>query len=106
MVRALTGRILFGTAGFMLVFFLSLPAHTIATTLLRSAVSFIAFFVSGYVFQWMFAYISREPVQSKKKPSHSLDANELQPLMEGLTKEEAQQVAAYIRHMLHDEKDG
>lgn len=52
----------------------------------------------------MFAYIRKDPAKITVM-SQPVDENELQQLMKGLTEEEAQKVAAYIRHMLHNEND-
>jgi hypothetical protein len=98
-------NILLGIFGFMIVFLLSFSANSITTTLVRSTVTFVLFFLSGYVFRWMFAYIRKDPAKITSNLSDNMGEEELQQLMKGLTEEEAQKVAAYIRRMLHSEGD-
>ncbi|MBB5323649.1 TM2 domain-containing membrane protein YozV [Anoxybacillus tepidamans] len=98
-------NILLGIFGFTIVFLLSFSANSITTTLVRSTITFVLFFLSGYVFRWMFAYIRKDPVKITANLSNNMGEEELQQLMKGLTEEEAQKVAAYIRHMLHREGD-
>ncbi|MCL6586005.1 MAG: hypothetical protein K6T72_05690 [Anoxybacillus sp.] len=92
-----------GIFGFFIVFLLSFSANSITTTLTRSAITFVLFFLSGYLFRWMFAYIRKDPV--KLTVMSSAKEEDLQQLMKGLSEEEAQKVAAYIRHMLQNEND-
>jgi cell division protein YceG involved in septum cleavage len=101
-------NVFFGIAGFAIVFLLSFSANTFTTTIVRSAVAFSVFFLSGYMFRWMLGYIQKDSVEKAPKPSHNINIHnetELQQLMEGLTEEEAQKVAAYIRHMLQQGND-
>ncbi len=98
-------NVLLGILGFIIVFLLSFSANSMITTLIRSATTFILFFLSGYIFRWMLGYIQRDTMEATSRSSHDLNEEELQQLMEGLTEEEAKKVANYIRHMLRDEGD-
>lgn len=96
-------NILLGLFGFFIVFLLSFSANSISTTLTRSTIAFVLFFLSGYLFRWMFAYIRKDPVKITVMPPPQEE--DLQQLMKGLSEEEAKKVAAYIRHMLQNESD-
>ncbi|WP_027408709.1 hypothetical protein [Anoxybacteroides tepidamans] len=105
MVGTILFNVLFGIVGFIIVFLLSFSANTLTTAFVRSTISFAFFFLSGYLFRWMFTYIQKDLTGTAPILSHNMSENELKQLMEGLTEEEAQKVAAYIRHMLQNEEE-
>jgi hypothetical protein len=100
-------NILLGLLGFFIVFLLSFTGNTILTAFIRSSITFISFFLIGYIFRWMFAYIKADQGEMKKiansQPPVQKD-NEIEQLLNSLSDEEAQKVAQYIRSMLNDHR--
>jgi hypothetical protein len=98
-------NLMFGLFGFFLVFLLSFTGNTILTTFIRSFITFISFFLIGYIFRWMFAYIKRNQEEIKtvehSQPPMQKD-KEIEQLLNSLSDEEAQKVAQYIRSLLND----
>jgi hypothetical protein len=96
-----------GLFGFFIVFLLSFTGNTILTTFIRSFITFLSFFLIGYMFRWMFAYIKVDERDMKKvvnSQSPVQKDNEIEQTFNSLSDEEAQKVAQYIRSMLNDHR--
>ncbi|MBA2870829.1 hypothetical protein HNQ85_001099 [Anoxybacillus calidus] len=99
-------NLLLGLFGFFIVFFLSFTGNTILTAFIRSLITFISFFLIGYIFRWMFAYIVDQEEMKKIVNSQSpvQKDNEIEQFLNSLSDEETQKVAQYIRSMLNDHR--
>lgn len=101
-------NLLLGLFGFFIVFLLSFTGNTILTTFIRSLITFLSFFLLGYIFRWMFAYIvdqeEMKNITNSQSSSPVQKDNEIGQLVNRLSDEEAQKVAQYIRSMLNDQR--
>jgi hypothetical protein len=100
-------NLLLGLFGFFIVFLLSFTGNSLLTTFVRAFSTFISFFLIGYIFRWMFAYIKADKRENAKISDSQASVNkniEMEQLISGLSDEEAKQVAQYIRAILNDER--
>jgi len=66
-------NLLLGLFGFLLVFLLSVNTNTIETSILRGFVSFLGFYLFGFIFTWVIAYVFSDNNNYDKDTKHQIN---------------------------------
>ena len=102
-------NLVLGLFGFFIVFLFSLVANSFITALIRGMVALFLFYLAGFIFRWMFAYIKAERNENNHKldlhsPNVGKNVNEMEHLFNSLSEEDTKKVVEYIRSIMRDEQ--
>ncbi|MBW7650305.1 hypothetical protein [Anoxybacillus sp. ST4] len=97
-------NVVFALFGCMIAFFSSLLQNSIWTSIMRAFLTFAIFFIFAFVIRWMVAFIQKDESTPDVSRTERNDEH-VEQMIEGLSEEEQQKVAQYIRQLLsHEEK--
>ncbi|WP_297989809.1 hypothetical protein [Anoxybacillus sp.] len=96
-------NVVFALFGCMIAFFSSLLQNSIWTSMIRAFLAFAIFFVFAFVIRWMVAFIQKDESTPDVSRTERNDEH-VEQMIEGLSEEEQQKVAQYIRQLLRQEE--
>lgn len=113
-----------GLIGFVAVFFASYGNNLVTTSLIRGLVSFVSFFILGYLFRWMLTLASKETlkdgnrevaydkISNEKLEKFEDDEGTSSPFTvldndkgELLSEEDILKTTEYVRELMNDKED-
>ncbi|KIQ95232.1 hypothetical protein LH47_00642 [Anoxybacillus thermarum] len=103
MVSTWKFNVIFALFGCIVAFFSSLLQNSVWTSMIRSLIAFVVFFVFAFIIRWMTAFIQKDASVQNMSLTPS-DEMEVEQMIESLDEEEQQKVAEYIRQLLRQEE--